>query len=154
LVTQKIMKLSKPIHTAVRRFRQRTEGVSTVEMALIFPILLLCACGIIDFGNLYVNSNLVSDAAMTGALVAVNAATPQTALQTTVRSDYVGSDGNPNNNLTVTTSYGATPPAAGTPTSITVTVTTPVSVITPMISAYFQSNPVTVTGTSTRATEY
>ncbi|MCX5893729.1 MAG: pilus assembly protein [Deltaproteobacteria bacterium] len=155
MITQKIMKLSKPFHTAVRRFRQRTEGVSAVEIALCLPLILLCLCGIVDFGNLYVNSNLVSEAASTGALVAANAATTQTALQPTVRLDY-GSNGNPNTNLTVTTSYGDTPPLAvtGTGTPITVTVTTPVSVITPMIRAYFQSNPVTVTGTSTRVTEY
>ena len=152
------MTFLKRIDTIMHRFRQRSEGISAVEMALILPILLLCVCGIIDFGNLYVNSNLVCNAAATGALTAVNGATPQTTLQTTIRSDYPGIDGNPNNNLTVTTSYGETPPAprvgTATGTSITVTVTTPVSIITPLISAYFQTNPVTVTGTSTKVTEY
>jgi Flp pilus assembly protein TadG len=145
------MKLSKPFYTAGRRFWQRTGGMSAVEMALILPIFLLCLCGAVDFGNLYVKSNLVSDAAATGAQAASYSMTgnppvpwTQGALQTKLRTDYS------NNNLTVAASYDS-----NTPPNVTVTVTTPVNIINPMVSAYFHNqNPVTLTGTCTRVTEY
>lgn len=53
--------------------KQRDRGAAAVEFALILPILLLLIGGIIDFGNLYYNQIIVSNAARDGArLVAAN----------------------------------------------------------------------------------
>ena len=49
------------------RLLQRTEGVSAVELALVLPVLLLIICGIMDFGNLYLQYNIASEAAREGA---------------------------------------------------------------------------------------
>ncbi|MCL4501780.1 MAG: pilus assembly protein [Deltaproteobacteria bacterium] len=149
------MKLSKPFYTAALQLWQQTAGVSAVEMAIILPVFLLGLCGIIDFGNLYVESNLVNNATATAAQAAAYNATTQTALQASVRSNYN------NDNLMVTTSYGDTPPPAQSatqpPTNFTVTVSSPVHlIIVGSIPGYFNFGdlPGTVTGTLTRVTEY
>ena len=42
---------------------RRTEGAAAVEFAIIVPILLLFACGILDMGDLYYQKHTASEAA-------------------------------------------------------------------------------------------
>ncbi len=56
--------------------KAREGGAAAVEFALILPVLLLLVGGVIDFGNLYYNQILLSNAARDGArLVAANQST-------------------------------------------------------------------------------
>ena len=124
--------------TARRCFLKRTKGTTAVEMAFILPFLLLLVCGIVDFGNLYLQTNMVSEVAREGARIVATAKPPpsQASLQTTLRSEYN------NNQLTVTMNPGT--PTSGSP--VNVTVTEPVTIIFPGISVFFPTNPYTVTG--------
>jgi len=113
-----------------------------VEFALVIPALLLIICGIFDFGNLYFQMDLVNNAARQGArLAAVNLET-SSAINTAIQQSY-------GNNLTAV----ATPasPVAG--SNVTVTVTSNVTIMTPIISAFFSKNPFPVTGTCTMYVE-
>jgi Flp pilus assembly protein TadG len=131
--------------TTRRRFLKRTKGTTALEMALILPFLMLLVCGIVDFGNLYLQANMVSEVAREGARIAATAKPPpsQASLQTTLRSEYN------NNQLTVTMNPGT--PTTG--SAVKVTVTEPVTIMTPGISAFFPTNPYTVTGQCNMQTE-
>ena len=124
------------IRPGKRHLQQDSEGgAAAVEFALVIPVLLLVLCGIFDFGNLYLNWNIVDEAAREGArLYAVNAET-SAQITTALQSSY-------GNQLTV----GITTSPAGSLTNVTVTVTSSVHIMTPIISAFFPSNPVSVTG--------
>ena len=47
--------------------RKREEGASAVEFAIILPVLLLLLCGIIDFGVLFYDKQLIANASRVGA---------------------------------------------------------------------------------------
>jgi Flp pilus assembly protein TadG len=46
-------------------------GSATVEAAILFPILLLLTFGIIEYGWLFLNANLITNAARHGARIAI-----------------------------------------------------------------------------------
>ena len=99
--------------------KQRDRGAAAVEFALILPILLLLIGGIIDFGNLYYNQIIVSNAARDGArLVSANpVANPGwTSAQIQARITAASSPVNVNS-----TSTSWTCGAAGTNATVTVT---------------------------------
>ncbi|MGO9176408.1 MAG: TadE/TadG family type IV pilus assembly protein [Desulfobaccales bacterium] len=123
-----------------------------MEFALVLPALLLIICGIFDLGNIYLNWNIVNEAAREGArLVAVDQAlqiSPYTQAQ--ISAALQSSYGTPyGNTLTVT----VTESTSGTFTTVLVKVTSNVNIIFPLISAFFPSNPVTVTGQCTMLVE-
>ncbi len=133
-----------------RRHRQpdSESGNAAVEFALVIPLLLLILCGIFDFGNLYFQMDVVNEAARQGArLFAVNVSTSTspctlTQITTNLQSGY-------GNQLTVKANPSA--PASG--SSVTVTVTENVTIMTPVISAFFTSNPTPVSGACTMYVE-
>jgi Flp pilus assembly protein TadG len=131
--------------TARRCFLKRIKGSTAVEMALIVPFLILVVGGIVDLGNLYLQTNMVSEVAREGARIVATTKPPpsQASLQTTLRSEYN------NNQLTVTMNPGT--PTSGSP--VNVTVTEPVTIMFPGISAFFPTNPYTVTGQCNMQTE-
>lgn len=111
-------------------FLRRTEGATAVEFAIVLTALLLILCGTMDFGNLYLQSNIASEAAREGARkAAVTSGTTQAAVQTFVQTKF-------GNQLTAT--MDPTTSASGSP--VTVTVSNPITFFTPMISAFFPSN--------------
>ncbi len=126
-----------------RHLQQDPEGgAAAVEFALVIPLLLLILCGIFDFGNLYFQWDVANNAARQGArLYAVNAQTSQQ-ITTALQSSY-------GNQLTVV----VTPQTVGTLTNVLVTVTSSVTIMTPLISAFFPKNPYPVVGTCTMLVE-
>jgi Flp pilus assembly protein TadG len=131
------------IRPGQRHLQQDSEGgAAAVELALVIPVLLLILCGIFDFGNLYFQLDLVNNAARQGArLAAVNLQT-SSAINTAIQQSY-------GNNLTAVASPSS--PVAG--SNVTVTVTSNVTIMTPIISAFFSKNPYPVTGTCTMYVE-
>jgi Flp pilus assembly protein TadG len=131
------------IRPGKRHWQQDSEGgAAVVEFALLIPALLLILCGIFDFGNLYFQMDLVNNAARQGArLAAVNLQT-SSAINTAIQQSY-------GNNLTAVVTPAS--PVAG--SNVTVTVTSNVTIMTPLISAFFSKNPFPVTGTCTMYVE-
>jgi len=131
-----------------RRFLQGTEGMSAVEMALVLPVLLLIICGVMDFGNLYLQWNIASEAAREGArMAAINPAgstTPksQADVESFIQSNY-------GDTLTITMS--PSPATAGSP--VTVTVSKPITFFTPGIKAMFPEDFTSVSGKSVMQAE-
>jgi Flp pilus assembly protein TadG len=129
-----------------------------VEFALLAPVLVLCICGIIDFGNIFLQWNLANEASREAARYAAtikpNSSSPligpnQTAVQTHINTIYPSPPFPP---LTLT--LNPNPPTSTNPeTTVTAVVTNSVTIMTPIISAFFPSNPVTVTGTTTMLVE-
>jgi Flp pilus assembly protein TadG len=115
------------------RLLQRTEGLAAVEFAMILPLLLLLVCGIMDFGHVYYQLHTLNEAARVGARLAAVGGTFQ-AVTTAVQ--------NFGNQLQV--SMNPSTPISG--QNVTVTVTSSVQIYTPIISAFFPSNPYPVTG--------
>lgn len=131
------------IRPGKRHLQQDSEGGAVaVEFALVIPLLLLILCGIFDFGNLYFQMDLVNNAARQGArLAAVNEET-SSAINTAIQQSY-------GNNLTTV----VTPASPTSGSNVTVTVTSTVTIMTPIISAFFPSNPYTVQGQCTMYVE-
>jgi Flp pilus assembly protein TadG len=123
----------KPYQHGKYRLLRRTEGATAVECAIVLPFLLLLICGIIDFGNLYYQSHTVNEAAREGARVAAVGGTSQEVYTA------VNNFGNQ-----LQTIMNPSTPVSG--QLVTVTVTNSVNIITPIISSFFPSNPLTVTG--------
>ncbi|MGP8080853.1 MAG: TadE/TadG family type IV pilus assembly protein [Dehalococcoidales bacterium] len=124
-----------------RRFKffSRCDGVAAVEFALLAPLLILILCGIFDIGNVYYQIHTVNEAARVGARLAAVGGTPAqvtTAVQQFQQSGII---------LTTAPYMSPTNPVSG--QTITVTVSTSVRIITPIISAFFPQNPFTYTGT-------
>ncbi len=134
------------IRPGKRRWQQDSEsGNAAVEFALVLPVFILILCGIFDFGNLYFQMDIVNNAARQGArLLAVSASSGETTAQVTtaLQTSY-------GNQLTV--GYNPTSPTSG--SNLTVTVTTNVTIMTPIISAFFSQNPYPVKGTCTMYVE-
>ena len=122
----------------IRKVNNRREGQAVVEFALVLPVLILIIVGIIEFGLLMNNYLVVTYAAREGARSAALGGT-LTTVTTTAKTAASTID---HGSLTVTMSP-ATPTAGS---SVTVTVTNPVQFITPMIAAFFPSNPYPVSG--------
>jgi Flp pilus assembly protein TadG len=120
------------------RLLQRTQGAAAVELALVLPVLLLLVCGIMDFGIIFFQMHNVNEAAREGARQTTVSQNLPTAASTTIA--YIKSKYDNNYNVSVVPS----PPVSG--SDVTVTVTNSVTIITPIISAFFPSNPYTVTG--------
>lgn len=51
------------------------KGTAAVEAAILFPVLLLLTFGIIEYGWLFLNANLITNAARHGARIAIRAST-------------------------------------------------------------------------------
>jgi Flp pilus assembly protein TadG len=60
-----------PIGVSLRRLRRSERGAELVEFALAFPLLLLVVMGIIDFGLMFQQYEVITNAAREGARVGV-----------------------------------------------------------------------------------
>lgn len=114
-------------------WRQRSEGSTIVEFALVLPFLVLLICGIMDMGNLFYQLNIVNEAAREGARIAATGGNLQ---KVTAAVQNYG------NQLQVS----MVPPAPASGSNVTVTVTNSVEILTPVINTFFPNNPYTVTG--------
>lgn len=124
-------------------WRQDSEsGAAMVEFALVIPILILILCGILDFGNLYFQKDLVNEAARQGARLAAVNDESSAAINTAIQQIY-------GNSLTAV----ATPATPISGSNVTVTVTTMVTIMTPVINAFFPHNPYPISGTCTMYVE-
>ena len=60
-----------PLTQCFTRIRRDSSGAELVEAALTFPLLLLVVLGILDFGLLFQQYEVITNAAREGARVAV-----------------------------------------------------------------------------------
>jgi len=139
----------RPSRPVKRHLLSGSQAASAVEFALLLPVLVLLICGIIDFGFMFYNWNVVNEASREAARYAatnksVNNNNPPTKaeVQTYINGIY------PNVSLSQLT---PNPPTSTNP--VTATVTYSYTIMTPIIRAFFTSNPVTLTGTTTMLVE-
>ena len=123
-----------------KRLRKNRKGQSMVEFALVLPILLLLLLGIMEFGFLFHEYLVVTHAAREGAR---DAALGATDAEVTTVAKNAAADIN-KGQMTVT----ITPATRVRGNSVTVKVTNPVQIRTPLISAFFPHNPFPVSGTA------
>ena len=73
-----------------RHFRQRTDGITAVEFALLLPVIFFILCGIMDFGWIFYQMAIVNEAAREAARIAAVASPhiDKTTVQGTLRSEY------------------------------------------------------------------
>ena len=137
----------------VRRPERRRGGAAAVEMAVILPLFLILALGLIEASRLGMAAQLISAAAREGCRVASLAGNDQTAVQSGINTSLAGSGISASYSISCadgTTTVTSTTPAGG--TAITVTVSVPYSQIawfTPI--QYFGG--VTVTASATMSSE-
>jgi Flp pilus assembly protein TadG len=148
-----------PLRTRIHRLRHSERGVEFIEMALVLPLLLLVVLGIAEFGLLFQQYEVITNAAREGARIAVlpdytaaDARNRATAYVT--QSIAGGAGGTP----TVTVGAPVTVDLGGghTMTTVTVTVTYPHPfTFLSGIATYFGSTfgTATLTATSTMRTE-
>lgn len=106
-----------------RRRRIKRSGVSTVEFALVLPLLLLLTLGAIRYGHLFLKAQQITNAARHGARTAVRPdASPAGVLGAVDNLMTVAGMGESNYNVTLTPA-DVTAPQMG--ESVTVRVTVP-----------------------------
>lgn len=74
------------------KLRRRAEGQSLVEFVLVLPLLLVLVFGIIEFGNLWRQYQIVTNAAREGARTAILPSTSDSEV-TTVLDNYLTNAG-------------------------------------------------------------
>lgn len=125
-----------PIFKKLNRNIQEERGASSVEFALILPLLLLIIFGIIEFGMAYHSYLAITHAAREGArLASVNRYSEADVIARTDLSGNVTVSANPHGGNT------------GDPVSVTVTYEHPM--ITGYLSAMIPGFPSTITMSST-----
>lgn len=129
----------------IRRHIQNNRGQSMVEFALLLPILLLLVLGIIEFGRVFNESLVVTAAAREGARSAAVGNSDSIATNTALSYITPGGRGTATVTISPSVRVGGQP--------VTVTVTNQVQIFAPLISAFFPSNPVIVSGSAVMRVE-
>jgi len=61
------MKHLRPVRSWTRRLRAQDSGAAALELAVVLPVLILLAIGVVEFGRAYFTGIKVANAAMAGA---------------------------------------------------------------------------------------
>ena len=135
-----------------RRTRAINEekGQSTVEFALILPMLVLLVFGALEIGRVMNAWLIVTQASREGARVAAISCSSDTGCLTQVLTRVDGSLSGLNSASARTTLLGS-PYVSG--NAVTVQVQYDIPLITPLIGAFFPANPFTVSGSTTMRLE-
>lgn len=117
----------------IRKYLQNNRGQAMVEMALVLPLLLLILAGTIEFGRVLNQYLVVTAAAREGARAAVvggnDVEVSETAKKAAASIDTSGMD------------VSVTPADRPRGSAVTVTVTKPIQIMTPLISKFFPEKP-------------
>ncbi|MEZ4501442.1 MAG: TadE/TadG family type IV pilus assembly protein [Dehalococcoidia bacterium] len=129
----------------MRKLIHSDRGQAIVETALVMPILLLLLFGILDAGRVFYAWIIVTNGAREGARVG---ATHRPESEILDRVDAAMGGMNPADyDVTIVNAQGD----SGDP--IEVTVEGRIELVTPLIQAFFPTNPVTLTNTATMRLE-
>lgn len=87
----------------LRRFARSSSGGAAVELAVVFPVLLLLIIAIVDYGRVFYTSVVVSNAARAGAEYGAQGIA--FAVDTAGQRDYAQTDGNEAGALTIASRF-------------------------------------------------
>lgn len=124
----------------IGQYIKNIRGQGMVELALTLPILILLVAGMMEFGQVIHQQLVVTEAAREGARSAA-VGDSDAVIANVVRSAASTID---QGNLQVTISPGVR--VRG--NAVTVMVSNPVQIITPLISSFFPANPFIVQATA------
>ena len=96
----------------LRAARLNRDGAALVELALVLPIFVMLALGIIEFGRALMVSQLVTNAAREGVRLASLDGTTNSEVEETIRNFLTGSANVPTGDVAITISIT---PATGNP---------------------------------------
>jgi len=133
------------------KFIKKENGQSIVEFAIVLPLLLLIICAIIDFGWLFFNQLSLQNTVREGARYgAVNAGNSDCITLTTAKINNVATDPI-KEAMTVSITF-STPltPCEG---DITVTVTSTIRILTPVLGVFYDNQEKDITCTVTMKAE-
>ncbi len=119
--------------TLIKKAREE-DGQAIVELAITLPIIIMLLCGMIDFGWLYTNQNIIDHLAREGARYAIVHAVDANA--TTVITNYTKSlaPTNIRSNIIVNITFSnQSQPRLG---NVTIAVNRDVNVLTPIVGLF------------------
>ena len=122
----------------IREVLRKKRGQAMVEFALVLPIFILLLMGIMEFGLLFHQYLVVTSASREGARAA---AVGGTDAEIRAVTSFAAASINKGNLTTL-----VTPAIRVKGTAVTVSVTNPVTINTPIIAEMFPANPVSVSG--------
>lgn len=120
-----------------------SRGQSTVELALLLPVLLWVCAGIVDFGRAYRYDIVVINAARVGARAAADTRNSDSTVRSAVKADASPAITLADPDITIAPSGTRT---AG--STVTVTVVYTFTPITPLVAALFSGGAVTMSRTA------
>jgi len=124
----------------IQRELKKKRGQAMVEFALVLPVFILLLMGIMEFGLIFHQYLVVTAASREGArAAAVGGTDAEVEVVAAIAAASV------DKGLLQTT---VTPATRVKGTSVTVSVTNPVTISTPLIAVIFPANPLPVTGTT------
>jgi len=131
----------------IRKLR-KDDGQAVVELALTLPILIMILCGIIDFGWIFTNQNIIDNTSREGARYAIVHSTDVAEIKTHTKS--VAPE-NIRNNLTVTVTFSnPSNPRQG---DVTVVVDSGVTALTPIVGVFTQGEIINLDSSCTMKVE-
>ena len=145
-----------------RRFMRATTGNAITEFALSLPIFLYMVCGVTDMARLLYQQTTLQNAVRAGGRFATtgnhlpNPSNPNQNLSRVASIDEVAQQaalGLSVSNLTVSSVTGGSGSAGGPLDTVTVSLTSNVKLLTPMISHFFPNGKYTFTVSATYQNE-
>jgi len=129
----------------LRRSQKKNRGQAIVEFALILPIFILILFGIVEFGMVFNQYLVVTSASREGARIAALGGTDA---ETVAIVNTAAASINTGQLTTV-----ISPQVRVRGQSVSVRVTNPVAIRTPLIAQVFPQNPLPVSGTTVMRVE-
>lgn len=127
---------------------KKEDGQAVVELALILPILIMILCGIIDFGWIFTNQNIIDNASREGARYAIVHSTDAAAIKTYTKA-MVPENISDSLAVTVTFSNPLTPNQG----DVTVAVEGGVMALTPIVGVFSQGEIINLNSSCTMKVE-
>jgi Flp pilus assembly protein TadG len=104
---RKMSRVSRGLNT-VKNLWKENHGASAVEFAIVLPLLLILVFGMIEFGLIIYDQQVITNASREGARFAINAEGKSGSSVQTVISTYCNPDNNPNKSRLI--SFGTNSP--------------------------------------------
>jgi len=142
--------------TSLARERLRTRwaarGQSLVEMALVLPMFLLLVCAVVDFSHIFYSEMTIQNAlreagrfATTGNHLMNAQNQTETRVQSIIQTAQQAAPGFDFTNINVSSVSGGAGSAGGPRDIVTISLTTTVPILTPIIAPFFSNGAYTFT---------
>jgi Flp pilus assembly protein TadG len=133
----------------IRKFKNE-KGQAFVELAIVLPLLLMILCGIIDYGWIFTNQNIIDHCAREGARYAIIHAEDSGAITEITNYTKALAPSNISNSLIITVTFTNSSPRLG---DVKVKVNRDTEALTPIAGIFTAGQTINLTSSCTMKVE-